>query len=399
MIKSIFLVDRNGEIQIEKNYVGITPQKDIEPALNLIKNGAKIPPILESFGSVFLIHKENELFFVGVIEQNESTIAFASEYIVHIAKTISSLIRGGLTNETLKTGYPMIYKVLDQSIDEGFPFLDEASALVASFSGIIDSNISVDRRYPWRGTCEIHGAPQFTINVIESIDLHVSETGKIELNEVRGSVNVFCKVPGDPVVSLTTVMPNKFTELCYHRCVDAKLHLSRRIQFIPSDGNFCLLKYVAPPDYKQVPLFVTPKFSWSNVSVVFEISLRVNQTLPQKLTNVNISFVLPKGVCAPSLASPRGTTNYNKETNTVEWSIDNTGRGSLPLILNGSASVNNLEEARADTVYVKAQFSATGYAASGLKIDNFDIESNCKNITKEINYTTKGGVYDFAVSK
>ena len=398
MIKSIFIVDSKGDVLIEKNYIGHFEKQELEPVLTMIqasiKNQKEVSPIFQSFGSIFLIHKECETYFIGITEGNESILTFAAEYIVNIAKLLTSVIKGGLTTENTKKEYPLIYKVLDQSIDEGYPFLDEPSALIASFSGILDSRISVDRRYPWRGTCEIHGSPEFLINVTEYIDLHVSSTGKEDLNIVRGNINIFCKVPGDPLVSLTTVVPKKLEEVSYHRCVDPNFINSRHIQFIPSDGSFCLMKYVAKPNYTQIPLSLSPKFSWSKVSVSFEISLGIDKTLPQKLNNIVISFDLPKGVVSPSLAAPCGKTSYDESTGTVKWHIDSSNQ-SLPLILRGSASVENLEKSKSKSIFIRAQFVANGYTASGLKIDNFDIKSNAQSITKAIKYTTKNGVYDF----
>lgn len=393
MLRSIFIANKNGEVIAEKNYIGIFDRHDLEPILKVIQLNNKIPPLFESFGTTFLIHNEGDIYFIAVCDGNESILTFTSQFIVNTAKLISSLIKGGLTGETIKTEYPMLYKVLDQAVDEGYPFLDEPSCLIASFSGVLDTTMSVDRRFPWRGTTKTRGNPEFMISVVEYIDAHISCDGKINLNVVRGNVNVFCRIDGDPLVGISFFVPKKFVEVSYHRCVDAKQHLARRIQFVPSDGSFCLMKYVAEPSASQLPLFITPKFSWSSVSVVFEIILRSDPNLTQKLTNIQISFDLPEGISMPSMASIVGTTDFIHSTRTVVWKIDSLG--NTPPILNGSASITNLTTARSKSIFIHAQFVAPNYTYSGLKVDNFDIETNAKNLTKGIKYSTKSGVYDF----
>lgn len=393
MIGVLFIVNTGEEANAEKHYIGIFSRQDLEPIVKVIEFGQNIPPIYEAFGNTFIIHSENEVYFVAVCDGNESILTFSSQFIVNTAKLISTLIKGGLTTSTIKTEYPVIYKVLDQAIDEGYPLLDEPSCLIASFSGVLDSAMSVDRRYPWRGTTKIRGNPEFIINVIENIDMHVSIDGKILLNTVRGTVNVFCRLDGDPLVGLSVNIPKQFIEVSYHRCVDAKQHLARRIQFVPPDGTFCLMKYVAEPNATQLPLFITPKFSWSSISVVFEVILRPDSSLPQKLTNIVISFDLPEGVSTPSMASINGTTEYVEKTRTIVWKIDSLTNSSP--ILNGSASITDIVKARAKSIFINAQFTAPNYTYSGFKVDNFDVETNTKNITKGIKYSTRNGNYNF----
>jgi len=393
MIKGVFLIDVTGDILV-KYTCSIIKKEEVDMAIYSIRSSSTVPPFLESFGSFILFQKEDEIFVVCFCESGKYSL-FSSQYLLNMISGIKIGINDSLTIESVKKNFPKIYEIIDQSLNNGFPFLDEPNVILGCLDSINDT-LPIDYRYPWRTSIPQKGPQELYAEVIETMDLKNYYGDSNSFVSLRGSIYIHSKLDGIPICSISTTAPNQHDHVSYHRCVDPRQYISRRISFIPPNKDFCLMSYSTKMKVGNLPIMVVPKFSWSLTCMVFEIFLRIDSSLPNIFNDVVLSFSLPEGLFSASMASPSGKCFYDKEKRSIEWILSEVTSGQSYL-LNGSASIGPGYQPDKNHIIVFIHFKAPGYIASGLKIDTIDVEDNTSKISKAIRYITKSGSYSFNV--
>ncbi|KAH0788675.1 Adaptor complexes medium subunit family protein [Histomonas meleagridis] len=392
MIKSIFIISKNGEVLIEKHYQDKTKREELEPVCYSIKNSQNPPPIIESFGILYLIVKENNLFIVGACDADAPTL-FTSVILSSIAPILQNTMKNGFTEASVKTEYPVVYQTLDQILNCGYPFLDEQNVLISTMKSQNSDKINVDNQHPWRTSQTVKGPGEIYVEATETIETRINSHGKSDLLMVRGSISIHSHLNGSPQVNLSIAISNVLDDYTFHRCIGSSQYLGRKFQFVPPDGDFVLMTYTTKPQIANLPVFLVPKFTWSKVGVIFEINIRIDQNLPKPLEDVKVTFSFPDGISCPSLATAAGSVSYDVATKTVKWDVNISKKEFL--ILSGSASISTDFEPEACEIPIFVSFTAPGFTMSGLKVEAVDVE-NMPKVTKAIKYTTKAGNYVFS---
>lgn len=391
MIKSIFIVNKAGEVLVEKHCNSKISREELEPVIYSITNETASPPIIESFGKIYLIVRENGLFIIGACDSDSPTL-FSSVILSSLPEILQNTMKNGFTEASVKSEYPVVYQTIDQFLNCGYPFLDEPNIMISSMQNG-NEKIEVDQLHPWRTCQKIKGNGELLVEAKETIETSINSSGKSDLLMVRGSIILHSKLNGAPKCQLSISIPNALEDYAFHRCIDTTQYLARKFSFVPPDGTFTLMSYTAKPQISNLPLFAIPRFTWSKVGFVFEISLRFDPLLPKPLEDVKISFIIPQGISSPSLATAAGSVSYDVATKLVKWDV-NSSKKEL-MILSGSASISDNFEPSACDIPIYASFTASGFAASGLKIESVDVENSPK-VAKAIKYITKAGNYIFS---
>lgn len=391
MIKSIFIINKSGEVLVEKQCHSKIGREELEPVIYSITNDASPPPIIESFGRIYLLVRDSGLFIIGACESDTPTL-FSAAILSGLPEILRNTMKGGFSEAAVKEDYPVVYQTIDQFLNCGYPFLDEPNVMLATMRNGSDS-IDVDPLHPWRTDQKIKGPGELKVEVGEVIETIINASGRADLLMVRGRIVIQSKLGGVPKCHLSVSIPSALEDYAFHRCIDTSQYLARKFAFVPPDGTFTLMSYTAKPQIANLPLFAVPKFTWSKVGVVFEITLRFDQMLQKPLEDVKISFVIPKGISSPSLATSAGEVSYDIVTKTVKWDV-NTSKKEV-MILSGSASISDDFETSACDIPIYAAFTAPGFTASGLKIESVEVE-NAPKVVGAIKYYTQAGNYIFS---
>ena len=393
MIRSIYFVNFSGEILIEKHYRNKVNRSDLEPILKNLDKPDFPPPILDAFGTIFLIEKENDIFIIAACDPEGSQM-FSSSLLIYIRSSIENTLRSKITESIVKTDFATIYQVLDQLIDAGFPFFTETNAFIGSTLPN-QLQIPIDPQYPWRGTYAPKGAEDIEIEIVETIQSRINSSGKSDILLVNGEIHVHSNISGTPIVHLSLNLPHKLDDYTFHRCVDINQYLSRQFNFTPPEGDFILMTYITRLSLSTLPVFLHPSFVWSPHSVVFKIALRIDPQIHTKqISDISVSFALPNGIAIPALAASVGAIYFDTKTKIIKWKVD-ISKKQDNLFLTGSASVDDGFVAERASISVDASFIVHGSTSSGCKIEGFDI-SGIPKVSTSIKYTTKSGIYTFS---
>lgn len=386
-MECLFILDSAGGVLIEKPYFQKVPREELEPVRAALRLSPP-PPVIASFQRIFLIHEVNGVFLVATC-QSEEMMMHVATLVTQITQLLKTTLRE-VNSQTVNAHYHDVYRLLDMAVLLGFPFLDEANVNNASAQ---PRDQLGPVRYPWRVQRETKGPGEVYVVVEEKLHGRVNGSGKSDLIFVTGSVTMDVHLPGSPTLTMSVLSRNKLQDCSFHRCVDPSDHLARTWSFVPPEGEFVFMTYTTKPVLANLPVYVTPKFSWSHVGVVFEIVVQLDDACGGKFSGVVLTFKLPNGVAAPSLATPCGSVMYDAHAKCVRWELAETQHDLM--VLNGSASVAPGFLPKACDVAVWVDFQV-GCAASGVKID-LKVDKSPK--IAAIKYVTKAGQYVFSSSK
>ncbi|KAH0795887.1 Adaptor complexes medium subunit family protein [Histomonas meleagridis] len=398
MISAVFLVNNEGVILIEKQYREKIKRSDIDSALIAIKDHTKVTPgIIQNDDLSILLLPREDIWIVGVCEGDEFAL-FGVSVLQYIGRLLQTQLKNGVSEFSIKDEYHVVYRILDYAVDFGYPLFDECN-LVNTLLNRQTSDYSkgerlqLDLEKPWR-SCGFKRTPnEILLDVIETIDVSVSEHGRMDFCHIRGSIEATSRLSGTPTCKLVLKPTTHYEDASYHRCVD-NTYTGKTITFIPPNGQFTLMRYRVTAAQVNLPVWIIPKFTWDRSSVSFEIILKPDPNLPKFINNLSVSFDLPDGVTMPSFAPQTGRATYDSATREATWTIG-IFSGKDPITLKGSASTPPGFELGGRFPIVSAKFSTVGVAPSGFAVERLDVEGENYKSFKGMKYVTASGNYEF----
>lgn len=178
-----------------------------------------------------------------------------------------------LEEESIRDNFVIIYELLDEMMDFGYPQTTEAKILqeyITQESYKLERQnklpMAVTNAVSWRSEGIKYRKNEVFLDAIESVNLVVNANGTIVRSEILGQIKMRCFLSGMPDVRLglndkllfestgksisfltLAVTRGKAVEMedvKFHQCVRlARFETDRTISFIPPDGEFELMSY------------------------------------------------------------------------------------------------------------------------------------------------------------
>lgn len=205
------------------------------------------------------------MYFVALTRSNVNP-ALVFEYLFQKIRILKAYLGEEFDENSMRNNMTLIYELMDETMDFGYPqncavdvlrlyinlgnvrpqVEQEPSQLTSQITGAID----------WRREGIKHKRNEVYIDVLESVNLLLSNTGSVLRQEVTGQVQMNTKLTGMPeckfglndklvIEKESSTKPGVEIDDCtFHRCVRlGKFDADRTITFIPPDGEFELMRY------------------------------------------------------------------------------------------------------------------------------------------------------------
>ncbi|KEP62536.1 UNVERIFIED_CONTAM: coatomer protein complex, gamma sub-unit, putative [Hammondia hammondi] len=313
-------------------------------------------------GITFAFLRRSGLYFVLTTQQNPSP-AVLIELLHRLTKIIQDFC-GVLNEEAIRKNFVMIYELLDEIIDYGYPQLTSTESLksavyseailvdpppvksqltsslstlanlapktipsnashrpVGATAGEAGRGASFGGRGPRGASANIRRSEIF-VDVLERLTVVLSSTGQVVNASLDGSIQMKSYLDGkyllklalnDDIVfvSQTTGSPNGaggsstvWVDACnFHECVDLSEFDApqRLLTFVPPDGEFVLMNYRVA-HCQAVPFRIFPSIDWRCGQTKGELTVKVKADIPEQTyaATVALSIPLPKGIVACS---------------------------------------------------------------------------------------------------
>jgi len=367
-----------------------------------------IPPVISTPHHYLISIYRASVFFVAVC-MTEVPPLFVIEFLHRVVDTFEDYFND-CSETVIKDNYVVVYELLDEMLDNGFPLATEANILkelirppnmlrtvvntVTGKSNVADtlptgqlSNI------PWRRAGVKYTNNEAYFDVIEEVDAIIDKNGSTVSAEIHGYIDCSVKLTGMPDLTMNFVNPRLFDDTSFHPCVRFKRWESEKIlSFVPPDGNFRLLSYhIGSGSVVAIPVYIKHNLQWQGGSAgKLDITVGPKQTMGRNVEQVKVEVPMPKIVLNCNLTASQGKYSFDPVTKVLVWDIGKIDNAKLPNI---RGTVNLVSGATPDGTNptINVSFTISQMAVSGLKVNRLDMYGEKYKPFKGVKYITKAG--------
>ncbi|OAF66030.1 AP-1 complex subunit mu-1 [Intoshia linei] len=417
-ISAVYILDIKGSVLLFRDYRGEISSTQIDKFFPLFleneENGTMTPILYcpESKCSYFYIRYSN-IFFVAVTIKNlNACMCFLFLYkVVDIFKEYFK----ELEEESIRDNFVIIYELLDEIMDFGYPQTTESNILQEYITQESFKLIQQQAQIPktvtaivsWRKDNIYYRKNEIFIDVFEYVDLLITARGHTLRNDISGAVKIKSCLSGMPELRLglnDRILFNsigrksksvELDDIKFHQCVRlSRFGHDRTILFVPPDGNFDLMTYRVNTNSR--PLILVDSYIEKYGSTRIEYTIKIRSQFKKKsfAKNVKVIVPAPSDSECPSFKTTIGHVVYHPQDNSIIWSIHSL-QGGKEQVLKANIHLPSIRSYEEDTYPpIRVKFEIPYFTISGIQIRYIKImERSGYEGLPWIRYITKAGDY------
>jgi len=423
-------MDSKGKILIWRDYRGDVSLSSAERFMSLVLKNEELEtkPIFEDEGVSYVSIKHNDLILMAVTKKN----ADASMILLFLYTLIKVLIAyfEVLEEESIRDNFVIIYELLDEMMDFGYPQATDAKILqefiTQEFYKLDKSEHDIrpapalSTMVPWRSDTIKYPTNEVFLDVVESVNTLVASNGSVLQSEVTGKILINSRLSGMPNLKLGlndrvqlggrtrerredagNTNAIEMEDVTFHQCVSLNSYeKDGSITFIPPDGQFELLSYRLSRSITK-PVFwveaVVDKHDHSRIEYLVKVRSQFRSSCTAN--NVALLIPVPPDVDSPKFRSNRGNVEYAPSKNAIIWFIPKFegGREFLMRAHFGLPSTSSEEKEETKRPIV-LKFEIPYFTLSGIQVRYLRIvERGGYKALPWVKYLTRSGDYQFRI--
>lgn len=412
---------------------------------------------------VAYMHMRFENMYLVTCTHADASAMAAFQYMIRLLQCFYNYLDDGVTEAAIRKHFVTVQQVIDETMDYGYPQLTEIQLLKTfiTLDGLFDEDgdsVAMRKRQaqqitvkatgaiPWRADNIAYTSNEMYLDVLEDINLLLSQTGTILQCEVAGRIVVKCFLSGMPQCSVQIndrqILASAVAaaqaggsaaaasssggggdgdgsasggggarerkefaldDCSFHQCVKlGSLETERTINFIPPDGEFILMRYRATSS-------VDPPFRVVNARVQeisrsrFEVAFFLKSLLSYEFaaTDVKVTVPTPKNVASVNVRVTQGKAKYDATKNAIVWKIPRVnGAYEMPFSAEVTLLPTTLDSDRTWTrPPIVLSFGIGGLALSGFKVTSLRVEEPKfqYDAKKWVRYISAAGQYQIRI--
>ncbi|KAK9457483.1 Mu homology domain-containing protein [Dipodascopsis uninucleata] len=393
MASAIFFLDLKGKPLLSRNYRGDVPMSAVDKfpmlLLDAEEESSVVPPCFSHEGINYLYIRHSNLYLLALTKRNSN----AAEILLFLHKVVQVLTEyfKVLEEESIRDNFVVIYELLDELMDFGYPQTTETKILqeyITQESHKLEVQarppIAVTNAVSWRSEGIRYRKNEVFLDVIESVNLLVSSTGTVLRSEILGSIKLKCYLSGMPELRLglndRVMFENsgrvsrgksiEMEDVKFHQCVRlSRFENDRTISFIPPDGEFELMSYRLNTQVK--PLIWVECSIQTHAHSRVEYSLKATAQFKRRSTanNVEITIPVPDDADTPKFRTSVGTVHYAPEKSAIVWKIKHFG-GVKEFAMRAELGLPSVKETEPDRKKrpISVKFEIPYFTTSGIQV-------------------------------
>ena len=410
-VSQLFILSRRGDTIIYRDFrFEIKKSNEIFfRRVNLLSEDEESPPIFNEEGINFIYLKRSNLYFTIATLENGSP-----NFYIEILEKLMRVIKdhcGEFTEESIKKNFVLIYEIIDEMIDFGFPQLSTTeqvkqfvfnepivslkniNTIKEMFNKNVKSNENTKKSIII--TNDAKSKNEIYVDIFEKVTCLFSKNGNIINSGIVGAIKMKSYLKNSPELKIVLSDDVSFGKSNYNsgRMIidDCNFYQGTQIRelenlstlyIIPPEGEFILMNYQINSEF--APPFKIYSIVEEN-DYKLELKLRVQANYSSKVNggNIVIKFNIPK-----SSQSVYFDLGKNKNIQKVEY-IKNQQLciWKIPKMLGGSENtletkitlqVNKPNQLRKELGPVTMNFEIPNFNISKLQIKELKVMSNDK---------------------
>ena len=416
-IASIYFLDKKAKPIIFRNYRGEVEQ-DISSNMQrkvLELEESNMKPVFTVNSVHYAWIKHRNIYVVAVAKRNPNLAMI----FCFLHKLVNILIGyfGRLEDESIRDNFVLIYELLDEIIDHGYPQTTDTK-LLKEYITTQSNKLKAQKVTTDVINNETSRAPgikykvnQAFLDVVEKVNSLISSKGEMLRSEVVGQINMKTLLSGMPVLKLglndkifyqvsgktTSSKTIEMDDLKFHNCVNMnKFESERIIEFTPPDGTFVLMNYRLNLQLKPL-IWVEVKIN-NITDTKFEYKVKAKSNYKNKSTakNVLIQVPVPNDLNKPAFKTQTGTVSYLPAKEAIQWALKSLP-GQTEIFLKFQFSVPTVRKENSDKNIkkpIEVCFEIPSFTVSGINVRYLKItEKSGYQAFPYVKYLTKNGQY------
>ncbi|KAL1329362.1 hypothetical protein HN51_046480 [Arachis hypogaea] len=412
MLQCIFLLSDSGEVMLEKQLTGHRVDRSIcgwfwDQSISQGDSFKQLPVIASPTHYLFQVFREGITFLACT--QVEMPPLMAIEFLCRVADVLNDYL-GGLNEDLIKDNFIIVYELLDEMIDNGFPLTTELNILqemiappniVSKVLSVVtgtSSNVSdtlpgaTSSCVPWRTADTKYAQNEVYVDLVEEMDATINRDGALMKCEVYGEVQVNSHITGLPDLTLSFTNPSILDQVRFHPCVRFRPWESHQIlSFVPPDGQFKLMSYRVRK-LKSTPIYVKPQLTSDGGTCRLNVMVGSRNDHGKTIDSVTVQFQLPSCILSADLTSNHGTVSILADK-TCTWNIGRIPKDKAPSMSGTMVLETGLERLHVFPTF-RVGFKMMGVALSGLQIDKLDLKTVPYRFYKGFRAVTRAGEFE-----
>ncbi|CAI2170850.1 5046_t:CDS:2 [Funneliformis geosporum] len=396
MISAFFIYNQKGEVLISRLY-----RQDLKRSvadifrIQVISNTDVRSPII-TLGSTSFFHVHHENLYIVAVTKCNANAALVFEFCYRLV-IIGKAYFGKLDEEAVKNNFVLIYELLDEILDFGYPQNSETETLkmyittegVKSQRAVKEDSskitIQATGATSWRRSDIKYRKNEAFIDVIESVNLLMST---ILRSDVSGQIMMRAYLSGTPECkfglndklllekdashrgsSQRRTNAVEIDDCQFHQCVKlGKFDSDRTISFVPPDGEFELMRYRTTENV-NLPFRVHPVVNEIGKSrVEYRITVKANFSPKLYANNVVIRIPTPLNTANINTRVTAGKAKYVPAENSIVWKLPRF-QGQSEVTLSGEAELSSMTVKKAwSRPPISMDFQVLMFTSSGLLV-------------------------------
>ena len=425
-ISAIYFLDRKGRIIIFRNYRGEVDQDISECFINevLELDEANMKPAFTVDDVHYIWIRHQNIYIVAVGKRNIN-VAMTFSFL-HKLKDILIDYFYILEEETVKDNFVLIYELLDEIMDHGYPQITEGKILkdlimISSNKKNIKNSkenlaltSTMTNTVSWRKEGIKYNVNEAWLDVVEKVDELISSDGNVLSSQINGSVIMKSFLSGMPTVTVglndKIVLQNlgkdttnsiEMDDLKFHQCVNKKKYDSQRIiEFIPPDGEFELMSYRLNMSIKPLISVKVEILNISETRIEYVAKAKTNFKNRSVANNVSIYIPVPLDIQNATFKTYSGSVVYLSDREDLLWFIKRF-EGQCEFDMNCSFQVPTV---RIDDTTkhlkrpIQVSFEIPYFTVSGFQVRYMKIvEKSGYEAVPWVRYFTRNGEYSIRI--
>ena len=304
---------------------------------------AHTEPVLRNSSTAFAYLQHRNVFLLTSAGSNANAALLLS--FLHKLKSVLESYFGQLEEESVRDNFVLVYELLDETMDFGYPQYTEAKVLQEYIRVQAHKLLKSEQRAPmavtnavsWRQQGIKYKRNEVFLDVLESLRAVVNSSGHIVSSSVDGKLDTQAYLTGMPECKLglndkamleahgrssRRTRAVELEDIKFHQCVRlSRFDSDRTISFIPPDGRFELMSYRISGPLKPL-VWITPQIECVSRT---RVSMRIQMTADFRERNVatGIAVTVPVHPDAtdPSVKPSNGTAEYAPEHEAIIWRV------------------------------------------------------------------------------
>ena len=384
-------------------------------------------PIFVVEGTSFCHIHTSKMYFVLTTTEN-AQCALLIELLQRLSRVFKDYC-GVLSEEAIRKNFILIYELLDEIVDFGYPqgtstenlkaciyneplLVDAQKLRVPSLSTKTVSSSAVHKPIGSRKTGTIGGGSarnEIFVDILERLTMLFAANGSVVNSTIDGCIQMKSYLAGNPELRLAlnedlvvgkggpygTVV---LDDCNFHECVRLDdFEAQRLLSFVPPEGEFVVLNYRTAGDFRA-PFRVLPQIEEAT-PYQLEIIVLVRSEIPDTNygSDVTITVPCPRNCTAASATAPSGSSaDYNATQRKLTFHVKKF-QGGLELAFRAKITLSSIctAQTRKEIGPVSMTFEIPMYNVSNLQVKYLRIAEASQNYNpyRWVRYVTRSSSY------